>query len=146
MTITEEASDALEAKKSAELQLADAATCPPWRHAAFGALMGAIVTTPGLPLPWRFVVLFGVIASAGLIARSDRKRLGVFINGYRRGKTRLVIFPLLAIWAVIYWFSVDRGLLHRDHLTPLWLGLVAFVVGTLGSVIWQRVFVRELGA
>jgi sorbitol-specific phosphotransferase system component IIA len=31
-------------------------------------------------------------------------------------------------------------------VVPLLLGAVGFVVTAIGSVIWQRVFVREMGA
>lgn len=146
MSVTDDAVAALEAKRSAERQLASAATCPPWRHAAFGALWGGITLTPALPSVWRFVVLAFVLVAMGLIVRSDRKRLGVFINGYRRGKTRLVIVPLLLIWIAIYFVSCNAGLIHHDRVTPCWMALAAFLVGTVGSIIWQRVFVRELGA
>jgi hypothetical protein len=30
-------------------------------------------------------------------------------------------------------------------LTPLLLGVVAVLIGIAGSLLWQRVFVREMG-
>ena len=46
----------------------------------------------------------------------------------------------------LYFVSVVRGLDHQDHLTPLLLGALGVVVGIIGSMLWQRVFVREMGA
>lgn len=146
MTTTEEALAALNAKKSAERQLAVASVCPPWRHAMFGFMMGSLVTTPAFPLPVRFVVLALFFVALVLIVRSDRKRMGVFINGYRRGRTRVVAFAMLAIILCLYALSVHRALALGDRITPVLLGVLAAVIGTIGSVIWQRVFVRELGA
>ena len=146
MTTTEEALAALNAKKSAERQLAVASVCPPWRHAVFGFMMGSLVTTPAFPLPVRFVMLALFFVALVLIVRSDRKRMGVFINGYRRGHTRVVAFAMLAIILCLYALSVHRALALGDRITPFLLGVLAAVIGTIGSVIWQRVFVRELGA
>ena len=145
MTLMEEARAALDAKGAAERRLAAAADCPPWRHALFGLVMGALVATPTLALPLRLValalILFGI---AGIVAW-DRRRMGMFVNGYRRGKTLIVSFALLAIVLALYLFSARAGL-AGDRLTPLLLGVVAFIISVVGSVIWQRVFVRELGA
>jgi uncharacterized membrane protein YqaE (UPF0057 family) len=87
-----------------------------------------------------------VLACIPIIIQSDRKRMGMFINGYRRGKTRLVTIGILALWLPLYGVSVYYGLNRHDHLMPLLLGLVGFVLAVAGSIIWQRVFVREMGA
>ncbi|QNN64678.1 hypothetical protein H9L12_10415 [Sphingomonas rhizophila] len=143
---TREAMLALDAKQSAERDLAAAAHCPAWRHGVFGIMMGAMVASPAVALPWRYFVLAFALAAIPLIVRSDRKRTGMFINGYRRGKTRLVTFAILAALLVLYTLSVRAALSNGDHLTPLLLGIAAAVLATLGSIQWQRVFVREMGA
>ena len=141
-----EALTALDAKRQAESQLARAATCPPWRHAVFGLLMGGLVAAPAVPLPARFAVLIAILAAVPIIIHSDRKRMGMFINGYRRGKTRLVAFGILAVELGLYGVSLYLGDTMHDRLIPLLLGLVGFVIGVAGSKLWQRVFVSELGA
>jgi hypothetical protein len=145
MTLQEEARAALDAKGSAEQNLARAAVCPPWRHAVFGLMMGSLVATPTLPLPLRLVALVLILIGIGLIVRSDRRRMGMFVNGYRRGKTLIVSLAMLAIVLTLYMFSVRAGT-AGDQVTPLLLAAAAFVVSVTGSVIWQRIFVAELGA
>jgi hypothetical protein len=145
MTLQEEARVALDAKGHAERDLARAAQCPPWRHAVFGLVTSAIVMTPAIPLPWRFAALALTLVAIGLIVASDRRRMGMFVNGYRRGKTLIVSLSLLAIILTLFWFSARAGL-AGDHTTPLFLGAPAFVASVVGSVVWQRVFVAELGA
>jgi hypothetical protein len=81
-----------------------------------------------------------------VIIHSDRKRMGMFINGYRRGKTRIVALGILAVELALYFVSVVRGLDHQDHVTPLLLGAAGVMIGIAGSMLWQRVFVREMGA
>ena len=145
MTTQDQAMAALEATREAERQLAAAVACPPWRHALFGAIMGALVATPALPLALRFGALVLILIAIAMIVQADRRRMGMFVNGYRRGRTLFVAIPLLAATLVLYLFSARAGA-AGDLLTPLWLGLAAFVVAVVGSVAWQRVFVRELGA
>lgn len=141
-----EAVSALAAKRAAEAQIARAATCPPWRHLVFGLLFGGLIASPAFDFPLRMAILVVILCSLPVIIQSDRKRLGMFINGYRRGKTRVVTVGILVVEMALYFVSVVRGLDHNDHLTPLLLGVVAVIVGYIGSVIWQRVFVREMDA
>ena len=145
MTLHDEARAALAAKGQAERDLARITDCPPWRHAAVGLLMAALVASPVLPTPLRFAVLVLVlVAIAGLLA-ADRRRTGVFVNGYRRGWTLVVSLVMLVALVGLFMLSARAGL-AGNSLTPLLLAAVAFVVATAGSVIWQRVFVAELGA
>ena len=145
-TFEEQARLALMAKGAAEQDLARLATCPPWRHAVFAGMMAALVATPAVPLALRFVLLALIFAAIALVVQSDRRRLGVFVNGYRRGKTRLVALPMLALILLLYaascYFALDRG----QPMISLALAAASFVIGYIGSMIWQRVFVRELGA
>lgn len=141
-----EALSALDAKRQAEAQMARAANCPPWRHAIFGLLMGGLVAAPAIPLPARFAVLVMLLVAIPIIIQSDRKRMGMFINGYRRGKTRIVAFAILAVELSLYGLSVYFGDSLHDRATPILLGLAGIVLGIAGSVWWQRVFVSEMGA
>jgi hypothetical protein len=141
-----EALTALAAKKLAEAQIAKAVHCPPWRHAVFGLLMGGLVASPALPLAIRTLLIVLILASIPIIINSDRKRMGMFISGYRRGKTRVVVVGILIVELGLYGLSVYCGLVLSDHLTPLLLGLAGFLIGTLGSIVWQRVFAREMHA
>ena len=141
-----EARSALDAKQFAEAQMARAATCPPWRHGVFGLMMGGLVASPAFEMPVRMGILTALLLLIPVIIHSDRKRMGMFINGYRRGKTRVVAIGILVVELSLYAVAVVRGLDHHDSVTPLVLGAAGVVIGTIGSMIWQRVFVREMGA
>jgi hypothetical protein len=145
MTLHDEARAALAAKGQAERDLARITDCPPWRHAAVGVVMAALVASPVLAMPLRFAVLVLVLVGiAGLMA-ADRRRTGVFVNGYRLGWTLIVSMVMLVALVGLFVVSARAGQ-AGDFQTPLLLAAVAFVVATAGSVIWQRVFVAELGA
>jgi hypothetical protein len=137
---------ALDAKRTAEAQMAKAATCPPWRHAVFGLMMGGLIASPAFDYLIRFAILAGLLCLIPIIIRSDRRRTGMFINGYRRGKTRIVVTCIMVVELGLYAIGVERSVDHGDHLTPLLLGAAGVVIGIAGSLLWQRVFVREMSA
>ncbi len=141
----EEARAALAAKTLAEQDLARIGTCPPWRHAVFAVLEGALVITPLVPFSVRIAIIVAMLAGVALIVRSDRRRLGVFINGYRRGRTRLVVVPMLLAVLGLYLVSMLAAFdWHRPWISVA-CAAVTLVVCYIGSMIWQSVFRRELG-
>lgn len=142
----EEAVLALDAKGEVQRNLANLPLCPPLRHAAFAVTVAALVAVPIFSLHTRFIALAVIFASIFLIVRWDKRRLGVFINGYRRGKTRMVTFPMLALILGLYFASYYVLLSKREPVIILALAATAFLVGYLGSTLWQRVFISELNA
>ena len=45
--------------------------------------------------PLRYVVMAAVLCAVALVVRWDRRRTGMFVNGYRAGRTRVVTVALL---------------------------------------------------
>lgn len=135
---------ALAAKSDTERQLAVAAVYPQWRHAIFGLMMGGLLLAPILQSAVR-VALFVLLACAvPLIAWADRKRTGMFINGYRPGKTLYVTFAILAVEMTLMVFGAYRLVEYGDRQTAILLAPVAVAIGWIGSIIWQRVLINEL--
>ena len=145
-TIKEEALLALAAKGEVEQNLASLSHCPPSRHAAFALIVAALVATPVLALQMRFVALALIFAGIFLVVQWDKRRLGVFINGYRRGKTRMIAFPMVGIILGLYFASYYFSISQKEPGISIALAAVAFLIAYLGSMLWQRVFVRELSA
>ncbi|UYY76109.1 hypothetical protein [Sphingomonas sp. R1] len=143
-TITE-AQEALAQIHASRAQLARIVPCPPSRHLAFAALEAGIVASPAAA-PYQLLALAPLLLGLVLIVRWDRRRLGMFINGYRRGRTRRVIAAFLPIVAALYAASVYFVLARQMVWPSLVLGAIMFAVATWMSMVWQRVFVRELEA
>jgi hypothetical protein len=140
-----EALSALGAVGDAKAALARAADCPPWRHAAFGGVMGLIIFSGGVEPPLNFALLAASFVAIALIVISDRRRMGMFINGYRRGATRPLTFVMLGTMIVIAWAEFHAREAGLSMGTRVALTLLAFAIATAMSVAWQRTFRREMG-
>ena len=140
----DQARAALAAKCDTERQLAAAAVYPQWRHAIFGLMLGGLVLVPALPSAARIAMFAALFVAMPLIVRSDRKRSGMFINGYRRGKTLYVTFVILALEMILMTYSAYRAVEFDDRHIAFLLAPLAVAVGWIGSLVWQRVMIAEL--
>ena len=139
-----EAAKALAMIRTSRSDLVTASDTPPSRHLAFAALMGTLVGCPAVPLPWRFGILALLMIGVALIIRWDRRRTGMFVNGYRAGRTRKVTLAMLAFSLALYGVSVWMA--DGRHMTwpSLVLGGIATVACYFGSRFWCGVFKREM--
>ena len=139
-----EARAALDSIEATRAQMAALGQCPPWRHALFGAVMGLLVGGVGFEITIQMACTVVALCAIPIIVSYDRKRYGVFINGYRRGATRPFTFALLAVMiglmAVQMWLR-ERGAADSVHLA---IGIAGFLIGTGASVIWSRIFRSEM--
>ncbi|WP_114227417.1 MULTISPECIES: hypothetical protein [Sphingomonas] len=140
-----EALAALGTMDAAKADLARAADCPPWRHVAFGLVMGVLVLAQGLASPLSMGLLACAMAGVVLLVRADRKRMGVFVNGYRKGRTRVVAFVMLGVMMVLVFAEIHARESGLSLATRLGIGALAVMLGIWGSLIWQRVFRKDLG-
>ena len=141
-----DASAALSAMQASRERLAAEADCPPERHAAFALLFGILTASQALPTHLVLAVEALTIVTVALVIQWDRRRTGMFINGYRRGRTRKVTLAMLAIFLPLYilgaWLKHFRGI----DWAPVACGVVVAVAAYALSRLWQRVFVREMHA
>ena len=140
----DEARAALDAVDDTRMKLADVAQCPPWRHAAFGAVMAALVFSVSLPVVFQGGLTAVAMAGVAILAQGDRRRQGTFVNGWRAGKTRWVILLILAVVLGMMMLSLStRGDPAPAPLAVLAAG-VSFLGAAAGSVMWNRVFRAEM--
>jgi hypothetical protein len=139
-----EAAAALSAMQESRSRLAAAANCPPERHLVFAGLLGGLVASQVAPpfVTMGLEALFAV--GVGLVVMWDRKRTGMFINGYRAGRTRVMTFCLLAValslGAVGIWLKEGYGLIWA----PIACGFVVAIAAYFMSAAWQNIYRREL--
>jgi hypothetical protein len=141
----DEARAALDSIGQTRAQLAALANCPPWRHAAFGLIFAILVGSISISGTAQIVGTVVILVLVGLLVRSDLKRYGVFVNGYRRGATLPLTLGYVGFMIVL----VAAAMYMRLHGFSLWskLGLaaLAFAMATALSVKWGRTYRREMG-
>ena len=139
-----EAAEALEAMRRSRAELAAAANCPPARHLAFAGLLGGLIAGQAAPRPWPLLIEAVLLGAMGLVVMWDRRRTGMFINGYRAGRTRPLTFTLLAVTlgllALALWLKDGMGVAWA----PLACGGAAAGGAYFASAWWQRIYRREL--
>jgi len=140
-----EAGAALGAVADARHAVAVASAAPLWRHVAFGLVMALLMLSiaggqPFWLLPWALSMI-GVAA----LYWWDRRQTGMFINGYRRGRTLPLTIALL-LMTVALAFTALRLNLAGQHRLALLTVPAAFVIALVTSLWWERIFLREMGA
>ena len=141
----DEASEALDAVASAKRSLATASAAPLWRHVAFGLVLGLLMLSiaagdPFWMLPWALSVI-----GAALLFWWDRRQTGLFVNGYRQGRTLPLTLALLVVTVALA-FAAIRLNSHGEQQLALLTVPVAFVVALVVSLWWERIFQREMDA
>jgi len=146
MNNSEDPRDALAALESTNDRLARRMRWPIWRHFAGGLLMTLLVAAVALPRDVAAVVFVTAMVLMLLIVRDDKRRHGMFVSGYQRGRTvwiiaAIIVLNLSALVIVLTQFEDPTD-------DPwFWATLSIVALGTSGlSWIWERVYradVRE---
>lgn len=144
---SDEAREALEQVSATHARMAETVgRYPLWRHAIFGALFFALIGSVSISTSVQLAAIPIQLAIIFLIVRSDRQRMGVFINGYRRGAT----LPLTLGMVVVSVGLVHAAMTLRQDgsgvVLKMALATLSFLIATGFSVYWQRIFQLELKA
>lgn len=139
-----EARAALDAIDGARSKLADVGFCPPWRHAVFGAILGAMVLAVGVGGAAQVALTVSALAGVAIVVTYDRRRYGVFINGYRRGPTLKVTLALLAVTMVLFVGEIHAREVGMTLASKLGLAAAEAIIAIAASVKFARVLRAEL--
>jgi hypothetical protein len=144
MTDTASALKALEDAQSARAQVGQRLTCPPHMHAAFGLLLGTLIAGQALPWQGTIAVMLLCFCAGAWMYQWQRKRMGFFVNGYRRGRTRRVAVGLVVFVEIVLFTSLWLKLGQHIDWAPLVGGALVFPVGVAGSYAWQAAYRADL--
>jgi hypothetical protein len=140
-----EAQAALDSMAEAQRELAHGGPqYPLWRHAAFAAVMAALVLGQGFGQPWQLLLLVFPMAAVAWLVADDRKRYGVFVNGYRKGRTLPVTLALVALMLATMGGEIYARFNGLALGVKFGIAGFAFVVALAMSLWWTRFYDREL--
>jgi hypothetical protein len=98
--------DPLDAIRAANRQMAERSQPPPWYHVTLGLLVGGLCAIQEAPVMWRFAYFPFYVVGLILLVRSYRRYTGMWIPGYRKGRTRWVAFSAAGL-AMAVFFAGD---------------------------------------
>jgi len=130
--------------EAANADLARRARAPVWYHPALGLLIGAVVAVQGQAVPLMLGVYAVFVVGLLLLVKAYKRRTGLWVSGYRAGRTRWVAVGLAVATALAVLGSAllvrERGLVAA----PFVLGAVVAVIVTIGGFAWEAAFRRDL--
>lgn len=146
MSISEtERREQLELIAAANRRMAEQAKAPKWHHWTLGILIGGLCAAQELPMPWPVAYYPVAILGMGWMVRAYRRHTGMWIPGYRAGRTRWVAFGSAGVVTVIFLTAtvITRNTgLHGVYLAA---GALIAVAATLRGYAWEKAYRRDLG-
>ncbi len=115
-----------------------------WFEAIWLACIGALVLSKLLPMPFNIVAIVIVVFVLGKAIGEYQNRYGVWVSGYRPGRTRTIAVSL-AVLIVVIMLSVWS---LRESYGLIWPGFVGAAIATGISFVmgraWMRAYQREI--
>lgn len=139
-----EAARILAEVEAANADLARRARAPVWYHPALGLLLGGLVAVQGqsILLIIGFYLVF--VIGLALLVRAYKRHTGMWVSGYRAGRTRWVAVGLAVLTALSIPLSAWLVREHALVAAPFIIGAVAAGVVTIGGFVWEAAFRRDL--
>ena len=141
-----EAQSALDAVRDTDRLMAERMKWPLWRHALVGVMMAVLLLGIALPFDWQVPVSALVLLMVFLVIRDDKKRHGMFVSGYQKGRTGWVLAIQFALFVAALLTTNTR--VDQPLQSPLFWGIEAILLvgSTALSVLWQKVYQADLKA
>jgi hypothetical protein len=136
---------ALQAMQLANREMAERAKAPGWYHAALGLLMGGLAASWELPIPYNLAYLPVCFGGMALLVMAYRRKTGMWINGYRAGRTRRVALLFLIVCLAVMYAGMGLKLGLKIDGAPLVAGVIVAAITTWAGYAWERAYRRDLG-
>jgi hypothetical protein len=140
-----EREEALSAIQAANRRMADRAKAPGYYHATLGLLGGGAVAVQEAPWPWRLAYYAVLIVAMALLVRAYRRKTGLWISGYRAGRTRWVAVGVAAIFVLVAAGAIWLTFQEHVHGACLVAGVLIAGLVTAAGYLWERAYRRDLG-
>jgi hypothetical protein len=139
-----EAFRALEQTEAMRREVAQRTQCPRHLHVALGLIMSTLSAAQATPLPYSVIAPVLCIVAAAFFVRAQRRRMGFFVNGWRRGRTLPVTVAILAYFMLLYYAGLWMKFDAHIWWGPLAAALPIFPGVVYGSYARQRAFRAEM--
>jgi hypothetical protein len=144
MTRDEDALRMLAEVQAANNEMAKRAKAPVWYHPALGLLMGGLAAVQAAPIGWQYGYFVVVGVGLWLLVKAYTRKTGMWIYGYRAGRTRIVAVALATLTGAT--MLTSGWLFHFKHITfaPFVAGGIVAVAATVAGFVWEAAFRRDM--
>ena len=136
----------LEAIRQTEDRLAGRMRWPLWRHAALGVFLALLLLGIALPFSWQIPITLLALGLIFLVIRSDKKRHGMFVSGYQRGRTGWVVAAIVALFIAMLLLANTLVTDPLDSALFWAIETVLLAGSTALSLVWEKVYRADLKA
>ena len=139
-----EALASLDAVRHTRGKLAQRSHWPLWRHALFGLLEATLIFGISLPFAGMAICVVVAVATIVWISYDDKQRYGMFVSGWQGTRPKLVLLGLAIVVGAMAVLSISARGEPVPSPTAIAAALVTFILCTLGSLWWQKLYQQEL--
>ena len=137
--------DALNQIAAANREMADRVKAPGWYNWSLALGVGGLLAVQEAPLPFIFGYEVAFLIGIAILVRAYRRRSGVWIPGYRAGRTRWVAIGGALVYAVLFmgsvWLYREMGIRGACIVG----GIVLAGLARMHCYIWEKAYRRDLG-
>lgn len=137
--------EALNQIAAANREMADRVKAPGWYNWSLALMMGGLVAMLEAPTTWLFAYEAAFFVGLAVLVSAYKRKSGVWIPGYRAGRTRWVAFGAAAVYFAIIMGAVY---LYREmHIRGACIvaGVVIAGLTRLHCHLWEKAYRRDLG-
>jgi hypothetical protein len=140
-----ESLEALNQIAAANREMADRVKAPGWYNWSLALLMGGMAAVQEAPLPAIFAYEVFFLVGVALLVRAYKRKTGVWIPGYRAGRTRWVSFGGAALVGAIMVGGVGLYRFMGVHGACIAAGVVVTALTRIHCYVWEKAYRRDLG-
>lgn len=136
--------EALALAQGARERVAARAKSSGWYAPPYGLCCGMIVAGGGMEPPWGTLVIGVGTLAVALLYAYWRRKTGISVYGFRKGRTRTIALILAAALLGLVFAGLGLRLGLGLAWGPYVCGAAAAVIGALASAAWDRAWRAEL--
>jgi hypothetical protein len=144
MTRDEDALRMLAEVEAANADLAERARAPVWYHPVLGLLMGGLCAVQAAPIALQYAYFPVAGIGVWLLVKAYTRKTGLWIYGYRAGRTRWVAAGVTTLAVGLMLLSAWLVHTRKEMLAPLVFGALIAAIATIGGLVWEAAFRADL--
>ena len=137
--------EALNQIAAANREMADRIKSPGWYSWSLSLMIGGLIAVQEAPLPAIFAYEVFFFVALALLVRAYKRRTGVWIMGYRAGRTRWVAVGAAAVGVTIMLSAVFLYRAMDVRGACIAAGAILTLLMRLYCGLWQKAYRRDLG-